>query len=331
MSKVALSPDETLSNVCGGCNGEVKAGDKAMQCDACNRWLHNSCGVMPDDLYKILTKYENKCTGVKWFCKNCELHFSKIKVDVRIMSEKQLSMEIKQLNTEKGLSEIIKDVMELKKDFSDFVKERKTIEESSTVKVDEQFEEIKEEITEIKKSYSSVVGGTQVNGGGSSGPSSSVNVPVRTIQLEVSEVMERDKRKNNLVIFGIDETNDEQATREKVVEIVKATGLDDNKIKYFGRVGRLVQGAKPRMVRVVCEDAEIKRKCLKAATKFKTLEGYKNIYISLDLTKTQQHQDKILREKLKEIRITYKEARINNNEIIIFENGNRKVLYSQLT
>jgi len=35
------------------------------------------------------------------------------------------------------------------------------------------------------------------------------------IKVEVSELMEREKRKNNLVIFGIDETNDEAVTRGK--------------------------------------------------------------------------------------------------------------------
>jgi hypothetical protein len=140
--------------------------------------------------------------------------------------------------------------------------------------------------------------------------------------------MEREKRKNNLVLFGIEETNDEITTREKVNDIVKIVGLDENKVKYFGRVGRNVSGGKTRLVRVVCEDLETRRSFLKGANKLKLVSGYERIYVSSDLTKEQQVEDKKLRDKLKEIRIHHKEAKINNNEIIKWENGNRVVLYS---
>jgi len=153
--------------------------------------------------------------------------------------------------------------------------------------------------------------------------------PSRTLQVEVSEVMEREKRRNNLVIFGIEETNDEEATKGKIKDIVQKVGLDDSKIKYFGRVGRPQVGARPRIVRVVCEDSEAKREFLKAANKLKTCEGFGNIYVGLDLTKTQQVQDKLLRDKLKEIRNEHREAKINNGEIVVFEEGHRKILFSQ--
>jgi len=60
------------------------------------------------------------------------------------------------------------------------------------------------------------------------------------------------------------------------------------------------------------------------------MEGYGSTYVDLDLTKVQQIEDKKLREQLKKIRATTKDAKINNGEIIVFENGNRKVLFSQL-
>ena len=82
------------------------------------------------------------------------------------------------------------------------------------------------------------------------------------------------------------------------------------------------------MVRVVCEDAETKRAVLKGANKLKMEAGFERIYVSLNLTKEQQAQDKKLRDKLKEIRLQHKEAKINHNDIIIMDNGNRTVLYS---
>ena len=104
--------------------------------------------------------------------------------------------------------------------------------------------------------------------------------------------------------------------------------MDSSKVKYFGRVGRQVVGARARVVRVVCDDVETRRNVLKGAAKLKLETGFERVYISPDLTKEQQTIDKNLREKLKEIRVTQKEAKINHNEIIIIENSVRKVLYS---
>ena len=58
------------------------------------------------------------------------------------------------------------------------------------------------------------------------------------------------------------------------------------------------------------------------------MEDFANKYVAMDLTKVQQVQDKNLREKLKEFRVSDKDARINNGEIVVFANGDRKVLYS---
>jgi len=322
MSKSGGSVSEDPpTNMCGSCNAVVGGGEKAMQCDMCIRWVHNSCCNMPEDLYKVLAKHEKKCTGTKWFCKSCESHFSKMRMEVKILTDRQTIFEIKQDTADKDLSEIKREFSEFKKEFSDFVKDRKLTAENTSVKVDGKIDEIKIEIDEIKN---------QVSGQSSSENLITLaNAPVRTIQVEVSEVMEREKRKNNVVIFGIEETNDEFATRDKVNTIVRAIGIDENKVKYLGRVGRYIAGSRARIVRVVCDDAETKRNFLKAANKLKTLEGYESTYVGMDLTKVQQLQDKALRDKLKEIRIDHKEAKINNGEVVIFEEGNRKILFSQ--
>ena len=58
------------------------------------------------------------------------------------------------------------------------------------------------------------------------------------------------------------------------------------------------------------------------------MSGYERIYISPDLTKEQQLQDKKLRDKLKEIGVEHRKTKINNNDIVILENGSKKILYS---
>ena len=84
------------------------------------------------------------------------------------------------------------------------------------------------------------------------------------------------------------------------------------------------------MVRVICQDIETRRGILKGANKLRTVEGYERTYISPDLTKSQQEVDKRLRDKLRELRVQHKEAKINNGEIIIFESGTRIVLFARM-
>ena len=121
-----------------------------MQCDLCNRWVHNACCSMPDDLYKTLVKHEKKNTGIKWFCKVCELHFGKVKLEIKAIAERQVEVESKQAVMEVGLTEAKREIVELKKEFKEFVKEKQRNEEKDSEKVEGKIDEIKEEISEIK-------------------------------------------------------------------------------------------------------------------------------------------------------------------------------------
>jgi len=319
--------NEPISSACIGCKSEVIVGEKAVQCDLCNRWEHAGCCSMPDDLYRILKKYENKKTGVKWFCDTCEIHMGKVRMEIRVLAERQIKLELKQDVADSHWMEIKQEVMELKKELTD-LKGKQQSADLMSVNLGDKMGALKDELIQTKQSYSDIVQTSRT--AGREGTSVLPNALEKIIKVDVNELLERGKRKNNLVIFGIEETNDETVTRAKVSTIINALGLDDDKIKYFGRVGRLTTGAgaRARIVRVVCEDAEVKRNCLKASNRLKSMEGYENIYMSLDLTKEQQLNDKKLREKLKEVREENREAKINNGEIVVFEHGDRKVIFS---
>jgi len=81
------------------------------------------------------------------------------------------------------------------------------------------------------------------------------------------------------------------------------------------------------LVRIVCEDTVARRNLLKGANKLKAAQGYNKIYVAPDLTKSQQITDNKLREQ--QVRAEHRDAKINNGEIVILENGQRRVLFSQ--
>ena len=127
MSRSVSATQDLEINSCGACRDEVKAGDKAMQCDLCNKWVHCSCCTMPDELYKILNKFGNKNTGTKWFCKSCEIHFGKIRMEVKTLGEKQIQTDLKIEATDETVKKVKKDIEKLRNEFEEYVKEKQTL------------------------------------------------------------------------------------------------------------------------------------------------------------------------------------------------------------
>jgi hypothetical protein len=332
VGEMSVSGSDSVGAVmekCAECKEEVKGTDKAVDCDICKKWVHIKCGKVSNVLYGELKKVAAGavCQGIKYLCMSCDKFFEKVKIDIKQMIEKQMELELQQEKLAKGLEEAKKDIVIIKESLNKIEEEKKQDENTSKVKVVEEIGDLKVQIGELKTKYSDVV---RVNGMEGAVVVNTQQVSTsRSIQLEVSEVIERDKRKNNLVIFGVEETNDENKTKSRVNDIIAGVGVDVNKVKYFGRVGRNTSGGKIRVVRVVCEDAETRRSVLKGANRLKTMEGFERTYTSADLIKSQQELDKQLKNKLKDIRIQYKDAKINNGEIIVFDSGTRTVLYTR--
>src|SRR6266516_1311394 len=140
------------------------------------------------------------------------MHFGKMKMKIKVVAERLTMVESKQEAVQVSITEVKREVLNLKNQFADFVKKRQQSTESASLIVDDKIGEIKVEISEIKK-WSSIVQGTGAVG--IAGPSSQASDPSRVVKVEVNELFERGKRQNNLVIFGIEETSDEFATRDK--------------------------------------------------------------------------------------------------------------------
>jgi hypothetical protein len=145
-------------------------------------------------------------------------------------------------------------------------------------------------------------------------------------------MMEREKRRNNLIFMGIKEGEDEKAVVEGIVDLL----VTEAKVNFeiVGRVGRRTVAGdkedemKPRPLRVCIEDVSDRRRLLSRAKNLKSSD-HKLIYVAPDLTRVQQEEDRKLREKLKEIRLAGKKyVKISKGEIVQEEGGQKVVLYS---
>jgi PHD-finger len=278
-------------SVCSSCSSDVKSGDRALECNLCEKWFHIKCVNFPNDLYLCIKKHgdSDKGAGIHWYCTSCN------------------SVAAKAILTIQGLQD------------------RQTKLESRQDKVEQEMQGVKIEFEGIRAQYADIV---KIK----SDPPSSMGTAVaatniKTVQIEINECMEREKRKKNLVIVGIEENDDDDIVANKVSEVVRSTGGD--KFEIIGRVGKKL-GNKPRLIRVCIEDGEDRTKILKGAVNLRNVTGLERVFVMPDLTKMQQETEKKLRDKLKEIRQAGEnDAKINKGDIVKFVNGQRQVLYSQ--
>src|SRR3989442_696450 len=141
---------------CLDCNEEVKAGDKALECDICKNWTHIKCGKVSASMYGELKKAASSmtCQGIKFLCAKCEKVFVTMKANIIKMLEKQVDMENKQEGLSVGLGAVKKEVDELKALIKKANDQKVMEEDPEKVRVVEEIGDIKIQIGELKKKYS---------------------------------------------------------------------------------------------------------------------------------------------------------------------------------
>ena len=115
--------------------------------------------------------------------------------------------------------------------------------------------------------------------------------------------LDKEQRKMNLVIHNLQESHGdnvhERATRdaEKVTTMVREVFKIVIHITRCFRVGRK-RDDKPRLLIISLDDIGTKHEILKNARELRNVDGYGNIFISPDLTKSEREQGKKTRDEL---------------------------------
>lgn len=273
---------------CGLCGVTVKESDKALECEVCRCWYHIKCADIPADLYKCISRYKGK-SGIHFYCAQCDVEAMKLVSVVKVLKEKQDKMEV-------VVDELKKEVKEMKVQMG---------------LVRGYAEAASEKRGERGNSEEAVV---SIRGG-------------RDMQMQVTEAMERDRRKFNLVLMGVVEDETDSSGKDLAMEVLRELKVDEgNGFEYVGRVGR--KATRPRPIRIKFGSMEAKRGLLTRAKNLRDITKFSRIYISNDLTRLQQEQDKKLRDKLREFREEGKlGVKISNGTIMQYVDGRQVVLF----
>ena len=144
----------------------------------------------------------------------------------------------------------------------------------------------------------------------------------------IAEIEDRDRRKANLIVSGLQEMKEGTVEERRKWDLAKVHALFSNLdvakehtqgISSTFRIGRLSL-VKPRLLKVVCANAESKRALLLKAKSLRGKEEYKYVYVNPDLTPAQQAQSKELREELRRRRNLGEDVIIRHGAIVPKEN-----------
>lgn len=141
-----------------------------------------------------------------------------------------------------------------------------------------------------------------------------------------SEIEDRERRKNNIVISGVPEKEDGNAEERKEWDEEKAeklfdelAGLNSEDFMKTYRIGK-TDSKKPRLLKVICRNDEIKRDLLTKAKDLRSMSGYEGVYVNPDQTPLQQRQSKALREEYKRRKELGEEVLLRRGKIISRQN-----------
>ena len=219
---------------CGKCEKEVKENDRGVQCEICEKWNHIRCEGIGKDMYSMLQEEK----GVKWFCSNCrstdligELRKMRAKLDsdVKDLYDKidKMGEAVEKLRKEGVDRKEIEDVRTemrafrtdcvLKKDFGEVKKGLDKMKKEVVVK--SEVDEIKKTVSglksgelvktnvenEVRKSFAEIMASEKQK----EEIELQSRARERDMEVKLKEVLERDKRRTNVVLMGLPEESEE--------------------------------------------------------------------------------------------------------------------------
>ena len=130
----------------------------------------------------------------------------------------------------------------------------------------------------------------------------------------LSEQADRDRRKKNLLIFGVTDSisnlateNDrkeevERLDKEKVDRILESIGADKSKVVSIVRFKPKISSQRSPPILIRTSDESYRNSVLSAAKRLRGLSAFKDVYINADLTEKERMHEREIREHRKALR-----------------------------
>ena len=314
------------------CGNEVKDGDMGVQCSTCEQWFHSKCQSISKMAYNALVKHK----VLSWHCSNCRLLLGqKVKADAgcrcpdletkinKLVDVVQAALETVQESNKKTCEDMrintdkLKDSMEARLEKMEARLEKmEGVMRAHTNLIGDQERMIQHSFKKIqddKVTYAETVKGScdamqkvvkTIEAFPILGKQQSTQPAEKTIAGVFDEFLDKEKRKLNVVLHNVPESQGEsfsertEQDKMKFIEVIRDGMRLNVKVTKAFRVGKSTP-EKPRLLIVGLENAEVKIEVLKLASQLRETEKWHDIYITPDLTWKEREEGRRLREELR--------------------------------
>lgn len=281
-----------------------------LQCIRCDSlWCHQ-CLQLPEAKYKII----KSSPELHWYCSTCqEPAIQAVQTDKLIEDRckfymSSLKNEISDIRDKMSQKADLKEVDELQKQMADKADAQVVCNlqlqlQSKASK--EQLQAVGEEVKTLGKCLQGVL----TTGKGCT-KQSQEDLPMTAtetspkrktvIKLSVTEMEDRERRKSNLVIFGLKESGTDRKTSQEQDRVTFEKLCRDLKevveVKNSFRLGSKSDN-KIRPLKVTLESESCRNKILLRSKHLRDFKQYEGLYIKRDMTPLEREEDKQLREE----------------------------------
>ena len=264
---------------CKNCEVEIDE-EQALDCDLCAGTVCISCSSVPIEVFNFITENEYSIPILCQVCKDEIPHLREIK-GIKVKQEET----DKQIIAMKAETVIMKETMNLQgEEIKNHTEQLAALAARLTAQ--------ETNVNPTGPTYANILGNPNVN--------TEISSIVRT---EVSERAEIDKLRQNLVVTGIEETNNDATDMEKVKTLLEEALDITLDLESTERIGR--NRDVPRLLRLKFITQRSRKELLSKSINLRNSENNHtktNVYVRPDLTKRQQEESKNLRDLLRKTR-----------------------------
>ena len=278
-----------LGDVCPHCSKECCSESKAVQCDLCGTWAHACCEGISNDLYDKFNVLCAKVSNISYYCEanHCSSRIKQLVHDHHVNLQQQVDfpslrcLQAEQTNLHRLISEVANKI--------DDLTSRNNVLRNEVGAASEMI------ITE---------------------KSPVIHSPASTFLTVAEELDDRERRKNNVIIYNLPETD---PSRDKTwfIDLCKRIFDINVNVTKILRLGKHVEN-RARPLLVVVDDLSHKEFLVSHSYYLRRHSEYKDVYITTDMTKYQREKHRKLVQELKQRREKgEKGLMILNGEIVL--------------
>ena len=280
---LSISPEKqqnSLQNLPGGscvkCDHVLGSDCKAVQCDLCGAWIHAKCEGISDEIYDKMNVVLGGLNNFVYYCEsnNC---ISRIKQLLYTYFTSEIDSSQPQITEQHdGLSKQISDLSQKIADLSD---KQQSLQET----VQNISSQIEESTSDMDTNTAPVI----------STPKSALDI--------VDEMADRERRKQNVVVYNFKECADRKADIEAFQAICATVFKLDANICKAIRLGAK-NANKPRPLLLVVEDIDHKNYLLSHSHYLRRHDQYNKVYVVPDRTKHERTKHQKAVEEIRQRR-----------------------------